>query len=227
MRYLIVILMIFFLFQCGEKVDKAKLIYDEAVELEKNGELIKALKLYDSLKEFDKHPLYAKAKQDLEIRGFGIGKCLESWTCKEMIIWENEILHYYHENNTCPPEDSLKKYYDAWDKELLLTWRKKEKEIALFTIYSSGLDGIDSTNDDLILAYTEKSMDKDSGIKMNKNEMRMGLDELNKLKDLAGNSESSIALEDLEKFNKDTNSYQEKSISLDDLISKEKKKKKD
>lgn len=155
MRSLLCCLLIFMaIVGCGEKIDPALSVYDEAKQLEKEGKFLAAYLMYDSLAAFPKSKIYKQAKEELEKRGLSIGACLHSWTVKEMVELENKCKRYYEHNKQAAPDKYLGPYYDGWGHPITVEWFPKDKII--FIIKSAGRDEKIDTEDDIFLGYREQ-----------------------------------------------------------------------
>lgn len=155
MRFFMSTFLIFFaIVGCGEKVDLAQAVYDEAIQLEKDGKFLAAYLMYDSLSAFPKSKIYKQAREELKNRGLSIGACLHSWTVKEMVEFENKCKRYYERYNEAAPENYFGPYYDGWGHPITVEWFPKDKIV--FIIKSAGRDEKIDTEDDIFLGYREQ-----------------------------------------------------------------------
>jgi len=218
MKYLACIFIFLGFVQCGEKVDPTIEIYSQAKTLEKQGKIREALLIYDKLKEYDESETYIKAKNELLAKGYSLGSSLDSWTIKELVKIENLLLAYNKKYNCLPSADSLETYYDGWYNEIEIILLPNNKH--LFKLLSNGADSLKGTDDDILLAYRNNNPVKQTI----QTESRISLQDLAKLKKTSQtDDELKRTLSKLEKFSKDTSSYHEKQMNLNQLMKKKKK----
>ncbi|MBN2013456.1 hypothetical protein JW960_29265 [candidate division KSB1 bacterium] len=212
---LLIVLLILNL-QCKDPEQQAQEIYEKAKTMElEDDKILEALKLYDSLVEFKDTQVYAKVQHELLLKGYNIGSCLSSWTCKEMIRMENRVFELRDELKRFPNQNEVEKFNDAWGKPMDLVLNPK-KNID-FYIYTPGPDGIDSTEDDLVLAYREKYEQEAAEAGKNKSELSIGLDDLAAYKGGDAAAELKGTLKELEKFNSTNPQFSEQKLSLEDI----------
>ena len=209
------------LISCSNVEKQAQGIYDEAQSLEKQGEILKALAMYELLAPFEETEIYKKAEAELLQKGYSLKSARSSWTIQKQIDIENIIMKQYEAFKTFPEIEKLGDLTDAWSNKMTLEYQPTNQH--LFKIRSFGPDGIANTSDDLLLSYRDKYKFEasDDASSNTKSEITIGLDELSKL-NRTQDEEIQVDLNELKKVDNDEHDLSEQAMDLDELLKKKK-----
>ena len=135
----------------GDPEKQAQAIYNQAKAIETQGDVLGALKEYDRLVAYPETKAYATARNELLKKGYSLGAGPESWTAKQLVEVENELVHQGMELN---PKDGLVVRLprtDAWGQYLWVEYSTGFKYV--FRVMSAGPDGKPDTGDELALYH--------------------------------------------------------------------------
>lgn len=201
---------------CAEKQSSEVAIYEQAKSLEADGKILEALAVYETLAPYEGTDVYKKAETELLAKGISIKSARSSWTIQKMIGMENVIFTQYKSDGSFPDSLALGDLTDAWGQKMLVEYQPSEAH--LFKIRSKGPDGIQKTQDDLLLSYRDKY--KFEQQKQSSGEITVGLDELSALGQSEETREITMGLDQFETVSRDSADVQEQVMDLKQLLKK-------
>ena len=221
MRKIATCLILLVLISCSNTEDQAQAIYNEAKILEKQGEILKALAVYESLAPFEETEIYKKAEAELLQKGYSLKSARSSWTIQKQINIENIITKQYEAFKTFPEIEKLSDMTDAWGNNMTLEYQPTNQH--LFKLRSFGPDGIANTGDDLLLSYRDKyKFELSDDASNNNSEITIHLEELPNLK-TTQDKEIKMDLDEFKKLDTEKDNVSEQTMDLDELLKQKNK----
>lgn len=141
-----------FILGCGSEPgpeEKARAIYNEALELEKQGRRLEAMYKYDLLVDYKETETYVEAKEALFEKGLSIGGAVQAYTIQLLFNIKNE---YVSQGILSHPEGNAKiklDREDSWGTPIWIEFAKGKRYD--FALLSAGPDKAFKTEDDLVL----------------------------------------------------------------------------
>lgn len=175
--------LLFFLLLSGcaqkneNKIIQLKSILEKANQLDTEGNLKEAYKLYSILENFKDNNEFKTLNipEILAKRGWSIGALKDSYALKQLTSLQNEINEYFKKNNKYPELNELKNgITDPWERPIIYKIIPQHLVKTYdYYLHSLGNDGINDSSDDIKILNKAINIIKKEKIKKTEEQQKM------------------------------------------------------